>query len=193
MFRELPHRKRLERFEKPGRIRFITFSCQRRLPLLSTPAICQILLEAMSAARSTFALRIYAWVIMPEHVHLLVMPGETGLVSSLKSIKVSVAKRVIPRWEIMGAPILDRIMTSDGNTRFWQKGGGHDRNVRDTPEFHRKIRYIHLNPVERGLVGRADQWIWSSVRWWMGHRDGEFPCDPPPGDARSWSTWTGYV
>ena len=45
--------------------------------------------------------------------------------------------------------------------RFWQKGGGFDRNVRDDAEFSREVRYVHHNPVERALVTRPEDWTWS--------------------------------
>ncbi len=129
---------------------------------------------------------------MPEHVHLLVKPGAGPLKEPLASLKTSLAKRVIARWRVLDAPILERIRTGSGRLRYWQKGGGHDRNVRDIYEFRRKVRYIHRNPVERGLVELPEDWAWSSVRWWMGERDGEFPCDLPPGDARMWDAWKGF-
>ena len=131
---------------------------------------------------------------MPEHVHLLVRPrSDARLDDALRSLKTSIAKRVVARWRELGAPVLSQITTSTGTVRFWQKGGGFDRNVRDLPEFCREVRYIHRNPVERELVVEPQTWRWSSVRWWMGLRDGEVECDPPPGDPRSWERWKGYV
>jgi putative transposase len=50
--------------------------------------------------------------------------------------------------------------------RFWQRGGGYDRNLRSTRDIHEKIRYIHENPVRRGLVNLPRDWPWSSCRAW---------------------------
>ncbi|MEZ6234888.1 MAG: hypothetical protein R3B68_11915 [Phycisphaerales bacterium] len=47
--------------------------------------------------------------------------------------------------------------------------------------------------MERGLVERAEDWKWSSVRWWMGRREGELGCVPPPGGWEAWRDWEGYV
>ncbi|MBK7405473.1 MAG: transposase [Phycisphaerales bacterium] len=133
-----PHRKRMQRHEIPGGVRFITCSCQRHLPLLRNPAICLILLEAMARARAKFSLEIFAWVLMPEHIHLLLRPPEHGeLAPALKSLKLSVSMRVIARWREIDAPILARIADGHGRPRHWQKGGGFDRNVRDDCEFRR--------------------------------------------------------
>ncbi|MGH7132926.1 MAG: transposase [Phycisphaerales bacterium] len=135
-----PIRKRMKRWEIPGNIRFITFSCQRRLPLLTNPAICRLFVEAMTDTRRRLGVEIFAWVIMPEHVHMLMRPaGAATLDRALLAIKLSVAQRVIARWRELQAPILERTRQPDGAPRFWQKGGGFDRNVRDTAALCRDI------------------------------------------------------
>ncbi|MGH7244808.1 MAG: hypothetical protein ACREJD_15450 [Phycisphaerales bacterium] len=98
----------------------------------------------------------------------------------LTFIKKSVAEQVIPKWKKMNAGILTRIVSHTERPRFWHAGGGFDRNVRDDEEFMKEIRYVHRNPVERGLVTKPEQWEWSSVRWWTGDHANERPCDPPP-------------
>lgn len=185
-------RKRLKRRETADQVRFITFSCHRRLPLFSHPRICENFLDLLLGATRTRALEVIAWVIMPEHVHLLLRPGPTEpLGSTLARLKSAHAKRVISRWRELDAPILRRVTADDGPARFFQPGGGFDRNVRDDSELAREIRYIHDNPVTRGLVSKAEEWRWTSVRWWMGLREGEFPCVYPRG--RGWSEWRGFV
>ena len=54
--------------------------------------------------------------------------------------------------------------------RFWQPGGGYDRNITSTEALRAVIDYIHANPVRRGLVARAEDWEWSSARWYAGLR-----------------------
>ena len=184
----------MRRWEGAGGARFVTFSCQRRLALLGRAQIRDVFVEALEIARKRHGFELFAWVVMPEHVHLLMRPKSGSLLSdALRSLKTSVAKRVLRRWLELDAPVLEKIRTPRGELRFWQKGGGFDRNVRDLEEFCREVRYIHRNPVERGLVGRPEDWRWSSVRWWLGDRDGVLPCDPPPGDPAAWARWKGHV
>ena len=131
---------------------------------------------------------------MPEHVHILLRPAAGSTLDvPLRSLKTAVAKRVIARLRESNDPFLDEIRTSGDAFRFWQKGGGFDRNVRDDGEFCREVRYVHRNPVERELVMNPEDWAWSSVRWCMGRRDVEVMCDLPPGDPRMWAAWKGYV
>jgi putative transposase len=186
-------RKRMRRWENPGAVRFVTFSCQRRLPLLGRPAIRDLFAEQLASARREHGFELYAWVAMPEHAHLLLRPRpEAKLADALRSLKTSIARQVVGRWRELQAPILAELRTSRGTLRFWQKGGGFDRNVRTMEEFCREVLYTHRNPVERELVKEPDEWKWSSVRWWMGAREGEIECDPPPGDPRNWELWKGY-
>lgn len=187
-----PMRKRLVRREIPHGERFITFSCERRLPLLGNPRIRDLFVQTLGEARDRHGFKLFAWVVMPEHVHLLVRPmDDSRLDRALLGLKFSVARRVISRWKEIEAPILKEITRGDGLARFWQKGGGFDRNVRDENEFSRHVQYIHRNPVERGLVDRPEQWAWSSVNWWMGRREG-LCCDPSPGGFSD-GTWKGFV
>ncbi|MBX3375844.1 MAG: transposase [Phycisphaeraceae bacterium] len=190
----LPIRKRMRRREIPGGLRFVTFSCQRRLPLLGRAAIRDVLTAALILTRTQHRFELFAWVVMPEHVHLMVRPRpESKLHDALRSLKTSVAKRVVSRWMDLRTPVLEQLRTGDKPVRFWQKGGGFDRNLRDMEEFCREVRCIHRNPVTRGLVERPEDWKWSSARWWMGMREGEVECDPPPGDPKPWEGWRGYA
>lgn len=185
------HRKRLRRWENAADVRFITFSAFRRLPLLNNPRIMDLIVQRLAAVRAAHGLHLYAWVVMPEHVHLLVRPAGSPWDAVARSLKTQVARNVLGRWRERSAPILGKIVVK-GRARFWQHGGGFDRNVRDVDEFAKAVRYIHRNPVERGLVVEPTAWKWSSARWWRGERSGEIACDPPPGRPGSWVGWKGF-
>ncbi len=133
---------------------------------------------------------VNAWVVMPEHVHLVLRRrGSVPVASVLRTIESAVAQRVIARGEDLRAPILHQITRPDALRRFWLKGGGFDRNVRDDAELSRALRYMLRNPVERGLAMVREEGVWSSVRWWDGVSEGEVRCEYP---ARGWETWKGY-
>ena len=186
-----PIRKKMARWEVPGGVRFITFSCFKRLPLLSNARIADLFADVMRETLSLNAVDLVAWVIMPEHVHLLVITSSHApLDKPLSLMKQRVAQRVIGAWRsdvenTAAAAVLSRVRDDRGHHRFWQRGGGFDRSVRDRTEFLKTIRYIHRNPVEREFVDDPAEWRWSSVRWWMGQRVGEVPCDVPE-DLKEW-------
>ncbi len=84
---------------------------------------------------------------MPEHVHLLISePPERTLADALKSLKQRVSRRLI-----------------GGGIHFWEKRY-YDFNVRNHEQFVEKLRYIHRNPLKRGLCDRPENWEWSSFR-----------------------------
>lgn len=165
-----PVRKRLRRREVVGQVRFLTFSCHRRLPLFASAPIRDVFVDALAAAREAHRFRLYAWVLMPEHVHLLLRPDHDAadVPRILGSIKQPVAQRLVQRWRELNARVLSKLAVSGGRTRFWQAGGGFDRNVRTEDELLRELLSIHSNPVTRGLVFRPADWIWSSARWYLG-------------------------
>jgi len=102
--------------------------------------------------RRRFAMRIYGYVVMPEHVHLLVNePRDATLADAIHFLKLSFAKR-----------LRSRKRATESNA-FWQKRY-YDRNLRDAAEFTVKLPYLHRNPVKRGLVKEPADWKWSSFR-----------------------------
>jgi len=169
----------MRRFEHENHARYLTFSCYRRLSLFENDRIKDAFVEQISRSRDRMGFNLLAWVIMPEHVHLLIWPRlpEYPVSAVTKSMKRTFAHRVIHRWRELDAAILKELGARDGQTRFWQRGGGYDRNILGGPELNEKIRYIHMNPVRRGLVERAEDWAWSSARWYDGKRDDELPID----------------
>ena len=169
--------KTCKRWNEPGHAHELTFSCFRRLPLLSKDRTRAWFLEAVDRARVRHEFDVWAYVIMPEHVHLLVHPRRHSydVSAALKAIKWPVAIRAKRYLERYASPWLVRLtdVSPDGRAvvRFWQRGGGYDRNVPDERALGAMIEYIHANPVRRGLVPTPEDWPWSSARWYAGQRD----------------------
>jgi len=135
----------LKRYQHTGQSHFVTFSCYHRRPLFTTDTSRQTFETALERVRRNFRLRVYAYVVMPEHVHLLVSePERDTLAYAVKSLKQGVARRLIGEAE-----------------QFWQKRY-YDFNVRNHEQFVEKVHYIHWNPVRRGLCERPEDWPWSS-------------------------------
>ena len=88
-------RKLLRRFNLPGHAHELTFSCYRRIPLLSKDRSRQWFLEAVDAARRKHNFALWSYVVMPEHAHVLVFPksDQYDISEFLKSVKQSVARR----------------------------------------------------------------------------------------------------
>ena len=176
---------------EPGHAHELTFSCHRRWPLLSKDRTRQWFVEALDQARQRWAFELWAYVIMPEHAHILLWPTQPDyeMEHILKAIKLSVSRRATiflrhnaPQW-------LDRLAVRrpDGRIehRFWEQGGGYDRNVYREDAAWNSVHYLHNNPVRRGLVATPTEWRWSSARWYEGLDDVALAMDnhpeyPPP-------------
>jgi len=174
------HRKRLKRYNLPGHAHFLTFSVYRRLPLLTNDLWRAWLATEVRRACDCHEIALWAYVFMPEHVHLLVKPTrETyDIAVFLKDMKGEFSMRLAGHLAASGSALWERlrIRVRPGvvRFRFWQEGGGYDRNLWALPKVLEKAEYCHWNPVKRGLVQSPGQWPWSSYRWLEeGRREGE--------------------
>jgi putative transposase len=172
------HRKRCKRYNIPHHTHYLTCSCFHRQPFLSKDRTRRWLVEAILVARQTHAFHIYAWVFMPEHIHLLIHPLREHYDISLilDSIKLPVARKA-RAFILRNAPgFLPHMQTATNDAlHFWQAGGGYDRNTYTEDELFEKIHYIHQNPVRRKLVTRAIDWPWSSAADYAHLRRGPLP------------------
>lgn len=165
------YRKKCVRYDQLGDVHFLTFHCFANQPFFSGPRAPHWLLESLNTARTRKPFDLLAFVIMPEHVHLLLAPHSGVPISGvLVAIKQPVARRAVAWVKKHRPDFLPRMLDLQPNGkrhyRFWERGGGYDRNVQNVEEVHEKMKYIHLNPVRRELVDLPEQWPWSSYRAW---------------------------
>lgn len=166
-----PGRMPRRRSDTPGHAHDLTFSCFRRKPLLTSKIAKQLLADSVNAARVKHDFEVWAYVFMPEHVHLLIYPRreDYSISGILKSIKQSSSRSVIQHMKENNPRALRHLETgfSKPRYRFWQKGSGYDRNYWSPDEIRKQVDYIHNNPVRAGLVESPDEWYWSSARFWL--------------------------
>ena len=177
------HRKRIKHDDAPGEAHELTFSCYCRMQLLRLESRCKLLAESIDRAIDRHDYQLLAYVFMPEHVHLLVLPGPsaTGISKLLYGIKKPFSFRVKQQLTETEDPLLATLTIRDrpGRTsfRFWQEGPGYDRNVRQSSTMWSMIDYIHSNPIRRGLVKNPADWKWSSWHVYEGE-NGQAPMQP---------------
>ena len=118
------------RYQQTGEFHFLTFSCFRRRAYLSTVAAMELFEDALERVRRRYLFAVAGYVVMPEHVHLLVNEPRRALLSkAIQALKLSVSMRSRER-------------------PFWQ-AHYYDFNVSSHEKFVEKLRYIHRNPVAR--------------------------------------------
>ncbi len=169
--KSLQRHKTIRRYDNPGDCHELTFSCFKRMPLLTNDPWRELLAESIEKALDEHGLRLSAFVFMPEHVHLLVWPldpTEARISQFLKTLKLSFSWQTKHRLVASRSPLLKRLtaLKRPGKTafRFWQEGPGYDRNLDNAKSMQSSIDYFHENPVKRGLCRRATDWRWSSAR-----------------------------
>lgn len=151
--------RKLERWYGLGHLHFITTSCYHRLPFLDAPKSRDIFLRLLDKIRGEFDFALLGYVVMPEHVHLLISEPNIGDPSSaMKALK-------------------ERTAHSLGCTRFWTERF-YDFNVYSPDKKFVKLNYMHFNPVKRGLVEKPDKWAWSSCRFYTKGENGLCPPNP---------------
>jgi len=152
----------LKRYQFAGDLHFITFSCYRLQPYLRSAAARSLFEQSLERMRQRYGFYVIGYVVMPEHVHLLLSePVNAPLSKAIHALKLSVSKLSRQR-------------------PFWQ-ARYYDFNVFSSRKHVEKLRYIHRNPVRRGLVSEPLDWRWSSFRHYA---TGE------PGTVEIESFWT---
>jgi putative transposase len=151
--------KGLHRFYGGHDLHFITCSCYRRQPLL-TPRRRDLFLRTLEEAWRKYRFVVHGYVVMPEHFHLLVTEPEVGDPSVVMKVIKERFSRQMNRRRNSSA---QRPLFVAPSEPFWQRRF-YDFNVWSERKRVEKLRYIHRNPVNRGLVERPEQWRWSSFR-----------------------------
>jgi len=154
----------VKHFDIPNHARFITYSCFNRLPLLGDPSIRDLYVAELQKQSTRLEFDIIAYVVMPEHVHLIVVPQDGQIEPVLRGLKQGFARDTLKRMRDEGHPLMSELVGVHGKPIFWQRGGGYDRNLRGGDDVREKVAYIHMNPVRRGLVGKPTDWFWSSAQ-----------------------------
>jgi putative transposase len=152
----------LKRYYGQNHLHFITFSCYCRLPLLHSAHCRTIFVESLGEIRDRREFALVGYVVMPEHVHLLISEPKVGTPSTiLLLLKKLVSQRIADR----------------SSKRLWQSRF-YDFNVWSRKKRVEKLLYMHLNPVKRGLVAHASDWPWSSFAFYKNGSSGLVRIDP---------------
>ena len=153
----------LRRYYGAQPLHFITASCYRRRALLGTSPRRDVFLRILEEVRQRYGFVVVGYVVMPEHIHLLISEPERGDPSkAMQVLKQRVARRLLRRKR---APAGQGVLFATAVDHFWQRRF-YDFNVWSARKQSEKLRYMHRNPVTRRLVGAPELWVWSSFRWY---------------------------
>jgi REP element-mobilizing transposase RayT len=150
---------------------YLTAVAKDRLPVFRTDTIKTITCKALDEARNSAGFFIYAYVVMPDHLHVIT-DGFLKPSKILRFINGIISRRVIDHLKEHGhnsslQKLRHEIKEREYRYSLWD----HHNNVFSISSedmLMQKVNYIHQNPVRAGLVTLAEEYLWSSVRWWNG-------------------------
>jgi putative transposase len=164
--------KNLKRYYGNGDLHFLTYTCYRRLPLLASVHARNTFVEILREVRDDFDFLLAGYVVMPNHVHLLISEPAKGTPSTVMQVLKQRVSRRLRRKRQRGPDSQLRLAfaSSDASLpQFWQRRF-HDFNVWSQKKKIEKLQYMHLNPLRAGLVDHPNHWPWSS---WSHYASGE--------------------
>ena len=147
-------RNPLKRYYGQGHLHFITFSCYRRRPLLGTARARNCFVRILGQVRCKKNFLLLGFVVMPEHVHLLLSEPIGGSPSEVLQVlkqRVSRALRKRPRKPPASQLSLKFAEHRQVEKHFWQRRF-YDFNIWSSKKLREKLEYMHANPVKRRLV-----------------------------------------
>ena len=187
-----PKHKTIKHYHEPGDLHELTFSCYRRITLLTNNTIREKLARTIDAAGEKYRISLVAFVFMPEHLHLLVWPhdDDPAIDHYLRDVKLPVSVFQKKLLVANRSRLLQRLTVPSGvdrgQFRFWQEGPGYDRNLQTCEAVQSSMDYIHENPWKRRLVRSILDWRWSSAKFYATegqHHDPLLPkITPLPGE-----------
>jgi putative transposase len=173
---------RLERRYGMGHLHFITCSCYRRRPLLRTERARNLFLTILSEIRERYDFALLGYVVMPEHIHLLISEPRVGTPTTVMQVlKQRVSRAMHGQRRRKRAPSGQMRLWDEVPTRksrpFWQRRF-YDFNVWSSKKRNEKINYMHFNPVKRGLAEHPKDWQWSSYGFYSTGKANLCPPNP---------------
>lgn len=159
--------ERLKRIYGLHHLHFITFSCYQRRPLLASAESRNILVDGLDQVRNEYNFKLVGYVVMPEHVHLLISePNRCDPSTVLKMLKQRTSHK-----------LRHELGVGDRSSPFWQHRF-YDFNVWSHKKKTEKLAYMHANPLKRRLVEDPKDWPWSSYSFYQSRGDVLIQIDP---------------
>jgi putative transposase len=152
----------LKRYYGKGDLHFITFSCYRKLPFLGTKRARGVFVRELARVRRECGFRLIGYVVMPNHVHLLMSEPAKGTPSKVMQLLKQRVSRKMRKKTGQSGQLEFAFGESEEEARsFWQTRF-YDFNVYKAGKVKEKLHYMHANPVIRELVKHPRDWPWSS-------------------------------
>lgn len=165
---------------EPNIFHYLTFVSFLRVPIFKSDFICQLFVDSLKEIKAELPFKLLAYVLMPDHAHLIVNPADRDIVQFGKTLKGKSARKTIDWLKQNGhfdsLAKLRRVNAAKRNHSYslWQPRV-RSVNLESHKFVHQKCNYIHLNPVRAKLCKHPADWKWSSYRAYFPHEPGKVP------------------
>lgn len=160
---------------------FVTFTVHQWVDVFTRRAYADLLLQNLQYCQKHKGLKIYAWVIMSNHCHLIIRTEELKLSDVIRDFKKHTSKKIVEaiasnenesrrRWMLW-------LLKKEEHIWFWEEGY-HGEEIWSRDFFDSKANYIHLNPVRAGIVEKEEDYVLSSCCDFYGTRKGLLELEP---------------
>lgn len=140
----------------------ITTNAKGNVPWCTLPDVPAILIDNLIMTRNVLKGQVYASCILPDHMHMIVSPGEKGLSEFIQSFKKNSSRDAR---KILQRRSGDSVIAADMNVcSGWQKGF-HDERIRDGKQCGSALNYVQRNALHHGLVKDVMDWPWTSLHF----------------------------
>jgi putative transposase len=162
-----------------GYLYSIKFTCYRRLPLLRSVRARNVFVLILNQVRDRYGFSLVGYVVMPEHIHLLISEPAKGTPSTVIQVLKQRVSRRLRRKRPAPAAQLNLLFAAgdDSLPRFWHRRF-YDFNVWSLKKRVEKLHYMHMNPLKRKLVDHPKDWPWSSFSFYANPKHGLIRVDP---------------
>lgn len=144
---------------------FVTCTVHQWVDVFTRNEYKDIVIDSLKYCQKEKGLKIYAWVIMTNHIHLIIGTSKENLSDILRDFKKFTSKKVFTAIENNPAESRKRwllwLLKKENDIVFWQEGY-HGEEIKSLAFYQTKERYIHFNPVKAGIVSKEEEYLYSS-------------------------------
>jgi len=155
---------------------FCTITVLDWIPVFIDVRSIEPLIDSLSFCRANKGLRLFAFVVMPNHLHLIAAADD--LHAMMRDFKRFTSRTIHDRLLADGRESIlswleravQRARRARGEFSFWQDGF-HPQAVSSVTVWQQELRYLHENPVRKGQVAAPEDWWYSSAAWYAGRTE----------------------
>ena len=152
---------------------YLTFSVVYWVDVFSRKTYRDIFLESLAYCRQHKSLEVYGYIIMTNHIHLIVRSAESDLSGTIRDLKKYTSKAIVEaigsnnesrrEWMLRLFAHAAKRQNKEGKYQLWTHDN-HAELLYSNSFIEQKLKYIHDNPVRAGIVYKAEDYLYSSAR-----------------------------